>query len=92
MFVVAIATAPPEPPSPIITDIVGVFKFRETSIHLAMATDCPLCSAPTPGYAPGVSTNVIIGKLNFYPKNKIPRNTRCKSTDLKYKNCCGKIS
>ena len=30
--------------------------------------------------------------LNFYPKNKIPRNTRCNSTGLKYKNCCGKIS
>ena len=30
--------------------------------------------------------------LNFYPKNKIPRNTRCTSTGLKYKNCCGKVS
>ena len=30
--------------------------------------------------------------LNLYPKNKIPRNTRCDSTGLKYKNCCGKIS
>ena len=30
--------------------------------------------------------------LNFYPKNKIPRNTRCESTGLKYKNCCGKVS
>ena len=28
--------------------------------------------------------------LNYYPKNKIPRNTRCKSTGLKYKYCCGK--
>jgi len=30
--------------------------------------------------------------LSFYPKHKIPRNTRCTSTGLKYKNCCGKIS
>ena len=30
--------------------------------------------------------------LNFYVKHKIPRNTRCDSTGLKYKNCCGKIS
>ena len=30
--------------------------------------------------------------LNFYPKNKIPRNTRCQSTSLKFKNCCGKVS
>ena len=30
--------------------------------------------------------------LNLYPKNKIPRNTRCDSTGLKYKNCCGKVS
>ena len=29
--------------------------------------------------------------LNFYPKNKIPRNTRCKSTGFKFKNCCGKV-
>tara|TARA_Y100000590_G_scaffold76239_1_gene84363 strand:- start:106 stop:888 length:783 start_codon:yes stop_codon:yes gene_type:complete len=29
--------------------------------------------------------------LNFYPKHKIPRNARCQSTGLKYKNCCGKI-
>ena len=30
--------------------------------------------------------------LNFYPKNKIPRNTRCQSTGLKFKYCCGKVS
>ena len=30
--------------------------------------------------------------LNFYPKNKIPRNTRCQSTGLKFKICCGKVS
>ena len=29
--------------------------------------------------------------LNLYPEHKIPRNTRCDSTGLKYKNCCGKI-
>ena len=29
--------------------------------------------------------------LNFYPKHRIPRNTRCQSTGLKYKNCCGKV-
>ena len=29
--------------------------------------------------------------LNLYPGHKIPRNTRCDSTGLKYKNCCGKI-
>ena len=29
--------------------------------------------------------------LNFYPETKIPRNTRCDSTGLKYKNCCGKL-
>ncbi|PPR34785.1 MAG: Protein translocase subunit SecA [Alphaproteobacteria bacterium MarineAlpha6_Bin3] len=29
--------------------------------------------------------------LNFYPQHKIPRNTRCVSSGLKYKNCCGKI-
>ena len=29
--------------------------------------------------------------LSFYPETKIPRNTRCDSTGLKYKNCCGKL-
>ena len=29
--------------------------------------------------------------LTLYPEHKIPRNTRCDSTGLKYKNCCGKI-
>ena len=29
--------------------------------------------------------------LSFYPETKIPRNTRCESTGLKYKNCCGKL-
>ena len=30
--------------------------------------------------------------LNFYPGTKIPRNTRCSSTGLKYKNCCGRLN
>ena len=54
------AIAPPEPPSPIITDMIGTLKDMQHSIELAIACACPLCSAPMPGYAPGVSINEII--------------------------------
>ena len=43
------AIAPPEPPSPIIIDIVGTFNSIQHSIDLAIASACPLSSAPTPG-------------------------------------------
>ena len=38
------------------------------SIDLAIASAWPLSSAPTPGYAPGVSINDIIGILNLLAK------------------------
>ena len=34
-------------------------------VHEAIDSDCPRSSASFPGNAPGVSTNVITGKLNF---------------------------
>ena len=37
-----------------------------TTYELAIASACPLCSAPIPGYAPGVSINDIIGILNLF--------------------------
>ena len=48
-FAEASAMAPPEPPSPITIEINGTFKDRQHSIELAIASACPLCSAPTPG-------------------------------------------
>ena len=42
---VASATAPPEPPSPIINEKIGDFKLTEHFIELAMASDWPLSSA-----------------------------------------------
>ena len=65
MFDVARAIAPPEPPSPIIIEIVGTFKDKQQSIEEAIASACPLSSAPFPGYAPGVSIKEIIGILNL---------------------------
>ena len=46
-------------------DNVGTFNFMQHSIDFAIASACPLSSAPTPGYAPGVSINDITGILNL---------------------------
>ena len=59
------ANAPPEPPSPITTAITGTVSIDIFSSEDAIASNCPRSSAPTPGYAPGVSINVITGLLNF---------------------------
>ena len=50
-------------------DIVGVLAFKNDKIEEAIDSDCPLSSASFPGNAPAVSTNVIIGKLNFSAKD-----------------------
>ena len=62
----ASAIAPPDPPSPIIIEIVGTVSSIQHSIDLAIASAWPLSSAPTPGYAPGVSINEITGILNLF--------------------------
>ena len=43
----------------------------EHSIDLAIASAWPLSSAPTPGYAPGVSINEITGILNLFANSLI---------------------
>ena len=43
------AIAPPDPPSPIITEILGTLSDMQHSIECAIADACPLCSAPIPG-------------------------------------------
>ena len=48
-FAVAKATAPPEPPSPIMTDMKGTSKFKHCSVDRAIASACPLSSAHFPG-------------------------------------------
>ena len=65
LFAVAKATAPPEPPSPVIREIIGIRAFKEVFIQLAIASACPLSSAPLPGYAPAVSMNIKTGKENL---------------------------
>ena len=58
-------SAPPDPPSPITTQTIGV-RSRLISRRLtAMASAWPRSSAFKPGYAPGVSMSVKIGKPNF---------------------------
>jgi len=42
----------PEPPSPMTTAMMGTPMARQQSVERAMASACPLSSAPMPGYAP----------------------------------------
>ncbi len=46
---VAMATAPPDPPSPITTVMIGTPTSRHLSVERAMASACPRSSAPMPG-------------------------------------------
>ena len=55
------ASAPPDPPSPITTDRMGAARFDISNKLRAMASLCPRSSEPMPGYAPGVSIRVMIG-------------------------------
>ena len=59
------ASAPPLPPSPVITATSGTVSSLITARHPAMASPCPCASASRPGYAPGVSMNVTTGRPNF---------------------------
>ena len=57
------ANAPPEPPSPITVQITGTLSCDISRKLRAIASAWPRSSAPIPGYAPGVSIKVMIGKL-----------------------------
>ena len=48
-----------------IIEMFGTVSSIQVSIDRAIASACPLSSAPTPGYAPGVSIKEITGILNF---------------------------
>ena len=61
----AMPSAPPEPPSPITMQMTGTRRRLISRRLTAMLSACPRCSAPMPGYAPGVSTKVTIGSRNF---------------------------
>jgi len=47
-----------------LADTFGIWSRSITACERAIAPPWPCCSAATPGYAPGVSTNVISGKPN----------------------------
>ena len=59
--VTPIASAPPEPPSPITIEIVGTLRPAIFSRQVAIASAWPRSSASTPGNAPAVSTSEITG-------------------------------
>src|SRR3954468_20231604 len=59
------ASAPPEPPSPITTAIQAVGNADISRIFRASAPDWPRSSAPSPGWAPGVSISVITAAPNL---------------------------
>ena len=61
LFDEAKAIAPPDPPSPIIIEMFGTVNDMQHSIELAIAEACPLCSAQSPGYAPGGSIKLTTG-------------------------------
>ena len=58
-------SAPPEPPSPITMQMTGTRRRLISRRFTAMLSAWPRCSAPMPGYAPGVSMKVTMGSLNF---------------------------
>jgi len=60
-----IASAPQLPPSPVTTATIGVRSPAISRRFLAIASACPRSSAPSPGYAPGVSMKVTKGLPNF---------------------------
>ena len=61
-----IARAPPLPPSPVTTVRMGVRSPAIARRLRAIASAWPRSSAPSPGYAPGVSMNVRTGLSNFW--------------------------
>ena len=60
----AIASAPPEPPSPVMIATIGVRRRLIRATERAIASAMPRSSDSGPGWAPGTSTNVTIGSPN----------------------------
>ena len=58
-------SAPPEPPSPITTQTIGVGSRDISRMLVAISCAWPRSSAPMPGNAPGVSIRQMIGSRNF---------------------------
>ena len=58
-------SAPPEPPSPMTTAIIGVRMIIISRRLQAMASAMLRSSAPMPGKAPGVSIMAMTGRENF---------------------------
>ena len=65
-----------EPPSPHTTTMIGTGRLAISIRFLAMASACPRSSASIPGYAPGVSTNVMTGLENRAARCMIRRALR----------------
>ena len=65
----AIASAPPDPPSPVITVTIGVRSRLIRPTDVAIASAMPRSSDSGPGCAPGTSTNVMIGNPKRSPSS-----------------------
>ena len=57
--------APPDPPSPITTQTIGVSRRDISSRFVAISWAWPRSSAPMPGKAPGVSIRQMTGSRNL---------------------------
>ena len=58
-------SAPPLPPSPLTMTMIGVSSSIISRRLTAMASATPRSSDSMPGYAAGVSTKMMTGRLNF---------------------------
>ena len=58
-------SAPPLPPSPLMMTMIGVSSIIMSRRLTAIASATPRSSDSMPGYAAGVSTNTMMGRLNF---------------------------
>ena len=58
----AMASAPPEPPSPVMTARIGVRSLLMSPIERAIDSAIPRSSDSGPGFAPGTSTKETTGR------------------------------
>ena len=91
-FAVAIAMAPPEPPSPTITAI-SARRDQAASVERAMASACPRSSAPMPGIGAGGvdqrhNRNIeLVGEL--HQTNRLPVAFRPRHAEVMFERPLG---
>ena len=63
---IARPSAPPLPPSPQTLTMIGTSSIAISRRFNAIASAMPRSSDSMPGYAAGVSTKTMMGRLNFW--------------------------